>query len=284
MLNQPQKVILDSLQMILCNYHPRSLLFNEKYLDMVTFERVKAAYLDRIKDASDFTFFIVGNIDEETIKPLVEKYIGSIPSEHRKEMWKDHGIRSPKGLTQRVIEVDLQEPKATVFTRFSKGMEYSTYNNICNTVLQGILDLRYTENIREKEGGTYGVSVGGGSCQTPYSEYNMTMQFDCDPARAEHLKSLIFAETEKLQQEAPTEEEMNKVVSNLQKGREQSKNHNSYWMNAIYNYYVNGINMADPKNYEDILERITAKDIQQFAQKLFQGADVIDLIFTPKTK
>ena len=77
---------------------------------------------------------------------------------------------------------------------------------------------------------------------------------------------------------------MNKVVSNLQKGREQSKNHNSYWMNAIYNYYVNGINMADPKNYEDILERITAKDIQQFAQKLFQGADVIDLIFTPKTK
>ena len=56
MLNQPQKVMMDSLQMILCNYHPRSLLFNEKYLDMITFERVKAAYLDRIKDASDFTF------------------------------------------------------------------------------------------------------------------------------------------------------------------------------------------------------------------------------------
>ena len=284
MLNQPQKVMMDSLQMILCNYHPRSLLFNEKYLDMITFERVKAAYLDRIKDASDFTFFIVGNIDEETIKPLVEKYIGSIPSEHRKEMWKDHGVRSPKGLTQRVIELDLQEPKATVYTKFIKEMEYSPYNNICLSVLQGILDLRYTENIREKEGGTYGVSVKGDSFQTPYSEYNMTMLFDCDPERAEHLKSLIFAETEKLQEEAPTEEEMNKVISNMEKSREQSKNHNSYWMNVLYTYYIMGINTADPKNYEDILEHITAKDIQQFAQKLFKDADVIDLIFTPKAK
>ena len=284
MLNQPQKIMLDSLQMILSNYHPRNLLFNEKYLDLITFDRIKAAYLDRIKDASDFTFFIVGNIDEKTIKPLVEKYIGSIPSEHRTEMWKDHGIRSPKGLTQRVIELDLQEPKATVVTRCSKEMEYSPYNNICNSILQGILDLRYTENIREKEGGTYGVSVGGGSFQTPYSEYNMTIQFDCDPARAEYLKSMIFDEIEKLQQEAPTEEEMNKVISNMKKVREQSKNHNNYWMNAIYNYYVNGINTADPKNYEDILNSIKTKDIQQFAQKLFKDADVIDIIFKPKAK
>ena len=284
MANQPQKIMQDSLQRIMSNYNERSMLFNEEYLNKISFEQIEQVYRDRIKDASDFTFFIVGNIDEETIKPLVEKYIGSIKDEEREETWKDNGVRGPKGLTERVIELDLQDPKATVITNFSKEMPYSMYNSICNSILQGVLDLRYTENIREKEGGTYGVGVSAGSSRIPYSEYSMTMQFDCDPARAEHLKTLIYAETEKLQKEAPTEEEMNKVISNMEKSREQSKNHNKYWMNAIYSYYVTGINTADPKNYEDILSKITAKDIQKFAQKLFKGADVIDVIFTPKAK
>ena len=284
MANQPQKIMQDSLQRIMSNYNERSMLFNEEYLNKISFEQIEQVYRDRIKDASDFTFFIVGNIDEETIKPLVEKYIGSIKDEEREETWKDNGVRGPKGLTERVIELDLQDPKATVVTNFSKEMPYSMYNSICNSILQGVLDLRYTENIREKEGGTYGVGVSAGSSRIPYSEYSMTMQFDCDPARAEHLKTLIYAETEKLQKEAPTEEEMNKVISNMEKSREQSKNHNKYWMNAIYSYYVTGINTADPKNYEDILSKITAKDIQKFAQKLFKGADVIDVIFTPKAK
>ena len=284
MANQPQKIMQDSLQRIMSNYNERSMLFNEEYLNKISFEQIEQVYRDRIKDASDFTFFIVGNIDEETIKPLVEKYIGSIKDEEREETWKDNGVRGPKGLTERVIELDLQDPKATVITNFSKEMPYSMYNNICNSILQGVLDLRYTENIREKEGGTYGVGVSAGSSRIPYSEYSMTMQFDCDPARAEHLKTLIYAETEKLQKEAPTEEEMNKVISNMEKSREQSKNHNKYWMNAIYSYYVTGINTAAPKNYEDILSKITAKDIQKFAQKLFKGADVIDVIFTPKAK
>ena len=284
MANQPQKIMQDSLQRIMSNYNERSMLFNEEYLNKISFEQIEQVYRDRIKDASDFTFFIVGNIDEETIKPLVEKYIGSIKDEEREETWKDNGVRGPKGLTERVIELDLQDPKATVITNFSKEMPYSMYNSICNSILQGVLDLRYTENIREKEGGTYGVGVSTGSSRIPYSEYSMTMQFDCDPARAEHLKTLIYAETEKLQKEAPTEEEMNKVISNMEKSREQSKNHNKYWMNAIYSYYVTGINTADPKNYEDILSKITAKDIQKFAQKLFKGADVIDVIFTPKAK
>ena len=223
-------------------------------------------------------------VDEETIKPLVEKYIGSIKSENRKENWKDNGVRGPKGKTVRTIALDLQDPKATVITNFSKEMKYSMYNSICNSILQGVLDLRYTENIREKEGGTYGVGVQAGSSRIPYSEYSMSMQFDCDPARAEHLKSLIYAETEKLQKEAPTEEEVSKVVSNMLKLREQSKNHNSYWMNALYSYYVSGINPADPKNYEDIINKVTPKDIQKFAQQLFKGADVVDITFVPKEK
>lgn len=282
MINNPKKIMQDSISQIMSNYSPRSIIFNEKYLDQLSLEQIEKVYRDRIKDASDFTFFIVGNVDESTVKPLVEKYLGSLKSENRKETWRDNKVRGPKGKTEKVIEIALETPKSTVITNFSKDMKYSVANNIYSSILEGVLDLRYTENIREKEGGTYGVSVQSSSVREPYQNYSMTMSFDCDPAKADHLKSLIYAEIEKIQKEAPTQEEINKVVSNMKKNREQSKNHNGYWMSAIYSYYVSGINPADPKNFEEIIDKVTTKDIQKFAQTLFKGADVVDLTFMPK--
>ena len=68
----------------------------------------------------------------------------------------------------------------------------------------------------------------------------------------------------------------------MKKEHEQSKNHNSYWLNSIYSYYVSGINPADPKNFDDIVNKLTPKDIQKFAKTLFKGADVVDLTFKSK--
>ena len=186
------------------NYSPRTLLFGKEFLDKVSIEQIEEIYRDRIKDISDFTFFIVGNIDAETVKPLVEKYLGSVKSYNRKENWVDNKVRGPKGRTEKVIELDLTTPKATVITSFSKEMKTSIHDNLCLNILKGVLDQRYMTNIREKEGGTYGVGVQSGSSKEPYESYSMSMSFDCDPDKAEHLKSLIYAEIDKLMKEGPT--------------------------------------------------------------------------------
>ena len=149
----------DSVSMIMSNYSPRTLLFGKEFLDKVSIEQIEEIYRDRIKDISDFTFFIVGNIDAETVKPLVEKYLGSVKSYNRKENWVDNKVRGPKGRTEKVIELDLTTPKATVITSFSKEMKTSIHDNLCLNILRGVLDQRYMTNIREKEGGTYGVAV-----------------------------------------------------------------------------------------------------------------------------
>lgn len=277
----PQKIMQDSLSLIMSDYNPRTLLFNEEYLNKISLEKIEQVYRDRIKDASDFTFFIVGNISADTVKPLIEKYIGSLTSVNRKENWRDNRVRGPKGRTEKVIEIPLETPKATVVTKFSKDMKYNVYHNLCNNILEGVLKLRYTENIREKEGGTYGVSVNAGAVREPYQNYSMTMVFDCDPDRAAQLKSLVYEETEKMMQEGPTAEELHKVISNIKKNREQSKQHNRYWLNNIYSEYVTGIKF-DPEGYEKMLDKISPKDIQKFAQSLFKGADVVDVVFQPK--
>lgn len=280
----PQKIMQDSISMIMSNYSKRNLIFNKEFLDKISLEQIEEIYRDRIKDISDFTFFIVGNIDAETVKPLVEKYLGSVKSYNRKETWVDNKVRGPKGRTEKVIELDLTTPKSTVITNFSKDMKVTIPNNLCLNILRGILDARYLTNIREKEGGTYGVSVQPGSSREPYESYSMAMSFDCDPDKAEHLKSLIYAEIDKLMKEGPTQEEIDKVTSIMKKNNEQSKPHNAYWMNAIQTYYLRGIDVTDPKNFDNIIDKITPKDVKKFTQKLFKGADVVDILFVPKAK
>ena len=280
----PQKIMQDSISMIMSNYSKRNLIFNKEFLDKISIEQIEEIYRDRIKDISDFTFFIVGNIDAETVKPLVEKYLGSVKSYNRKETWVDNKVRGPKGRTEKVIELDLTTPKSTVITNFSKDMKVTIPNNLCLNILRGILDARYMTNIREKEGGTYGVSVQPGSSREPYESYSMTMSFDCDPDKAEHLKSLIYTEIDKLMKEGPTQEEIDKVTSIMKKNNEQSKPHNAYWMSAIQTYYLRGIDVTDPKNFDNIIDKITPKDVKKFTQKLFKGADVVDILFVPKAK
>lgn len=281
MEGQPQKMMQDSISMIAADYNPRVMLYNDAYLDKLTLDKMEKVYRDRISDASDFTFFIVGNVDKEVVKPMVEKYIGSIPSLNRNEKWIDRKVRGPKGKVEKVLYFPLENPKSTVLLAFNKEMKYDLKDAYCTNILSNILTNRYTKSIREEQGGTYGVGVSGSVSREPVTSYSIEMNFDCDPDKAATLKPLLYVEVEKVMKEGVTTEELDKVVKNALKESEQSKNHNSYWMSVLNNYYRTGINIADPKNYEDILKALTPKDVQNFAKKFFKDANVIDLILAP---
>ncbi|WP_430972243.1 M16 family metallopeptidase [Sunxiuqinia rutila] len=281
MEKDPQKIMRDSLSFIFADYNPRVRTMNTQYLQDVDFEEIQQIYKDRIQDAGDFTFFIVGNIEEETALAMAEKYLGSLTDSDREENWKDRGVRSPEGKTEKVIPVPLTTPKANVNVRYENDVEYTQKNLLAMKILEGILDLRYTETIREDEGGTYGVGIGSGMSKYPLSKGTMRILFDCDPARADQLKSIVYREIDKVITEGPTDVDFDKTIKNLQKDREQSREHNGFWMSSLYNYYFNGINSADPANYEEILQNMTQKDIQEFAARFFDDADLIDVVFVP---
>jgi zinc protease len=284
MAKDPSKIMQDSVSLFLTNYNPRTMVFNNDMLAKVDFEKIKKIYSERFNNAADFTFFIVGNIDEEIVKPMVEKYIGSIKSDPQKETWIDRKVRPPQGKFFRDIQIPLTIPKSTVFVSHSSNYKYYPYNNVCLKVIQGILDLLYTEKVREEEGGTYGVSVNISSQLNPYPNATGLIMFDCDPARAKDLKMIIYNQIDTMVKEGPSKVNLDKTVSNLLKNREEAKMHNNYWSNALYSYYYTGINVNDPKNYEDILKKLTVKDIQKVAKMFFLKADVADIVFGPEKK
>ena len=109
----------------------------------------------------------------------------------------------------------------------------------------------------------------------------MRISFDCDPERAEDLKAKVFLELDKLAKEGPSEEDLSKTVENMLKKREQSKEHNAYYLGAIYGYYVHGINYDDPANYEDILKELSTKDVKKLMKKFYKKPNIVDVVFKP---
>jgi zinc protease len=263
-------------------YSERTLVVTPGIFDQFSLSSLEKVYRSRFKDAGDFTFFIVGNIDEDSVRTLAARYIGSLTDDPRTENWMDDKIRFPEGQTRKQIPIVLQTEKANVTVALNKPMEYSPASNLVLEVLQGILRLRYTEEIREKEGGTYGVSVNAYSERHPLSQKSVMMNFDTDPEKADHLKSIVYREMEKIAAEGPTEEDFDKVVKNLLKDREQAKPNNGYWMGVLINYYQNQYNSDASENYEDILSKMSKEDIRKFAAEFLKGADAVDVVFVPK--
>ncbi len=279
--NNPSKIISDTLSMIMSDYNPRNIIMGEEEIKSVDINRIEEIYRDRFDGVKDFTFFIVGNAPEEQVKEYAEKYIGSIKAGRKKEKVVKSDVHSPFGHTEKIIDIPMADPKTTVLVNISKRMKTNRKSNYINFVLARVMDMRYLTDIREKEGGTYGVAVQQSSAKTPVSKYALTMNFDTDPDKAQHLKSLIYKGLDSVAQYGPTQEELDKIVKSILKSYEQTKPHNSYVMNNVYNYYMNGFDNSNPKYYEDIFNAITVKDVQKHAAKLVKNPDIVDLIFNP---
>ena len=281
MANDPSKIMQDSLSLILTSYSPRTLILNPAMLERVSIDEIEDIYNDRFRNAAEFTFIIVGNIEEEAVKPLVEKYIGSLAYEPRDETWTDRKVRHPAGKTNRNIEIPLAVPKASVYISYSNELKYTSANNLGLKVIQNILEMVYTEKVREDEGGTYGVSMNISSQLRPYQNASSLIMFDCDPDRAEDLAKIIHNEIALLVKSGPDGEKFDKAVQNLLKNREESKQHNRYWSNSIYAWYYTGIDNNDSANYEEILNNLKPKDIRKLAKAFFGKANTAQIIFRP---
>ena len=281
MEKDPNKIKNDSISLITTGYNVRTPLLTKETINKITLDDITKIYNDRFIGADEFTFFIVGNIGQDTVMRMVEKYIGSLPLINRKETWIDRKVEQPKGNITREISLPLTIPKSTIFISFAKKMKYTPYNYLGLEVIKGILDIVYTEKVREDKGGTYGVSVSLSEQQRPTEIGEGMITFDCDPARANELKAIIYQQLDTIMIKGPSQINLDKAVSNILKTREENKKHNSYWSSIITRYYSYGVNSNDPANYENILKAYKIKDIKKIADEMFKNADVVDLIFKP---
>ncbi|SFC96021.1 M16 family metallopeptidase [Flavobacterium phragmitis] len=261
--------------------NPKIRLMNQQYIDDLSFDKMKSIYKDRFADVSNFEFFIVGDIMPDVLKPLLEKYIASIDGIKRKENFKDNTVDWVSDKINKDVFLKMETPKSSVRVKFQNEYTYSQKNRIIASFFGDILTLRYTESLREKEGGTYGAQVNVSLEKLPKPTVQLNIAFDCDANRVEALLPIVYQEIEEIKQGKIDKEDIEKTKKSYIKSRTDSKDFNAYSMNLIYNYFTNGYNMDHPKNFTDIVNKITVKDIQDFANSFLSKAKTYKIVYKP---
>lgn len=278
----PLSSINDSLQKAMYNNHPRIVMMKPEMVDQIDYDRILEMYNDRFKDASDFTFYFVGNIDLETAKPLIAEYLGALPAINRKETFKDTKMSIRKGVYKNEYAKEQQTPTATIVFLYSGKAPYTLKNDILLSFATQVLDMVYTEEVREKEGGTYGVNCFGDLQKYPKEQLLLQIVFQTDPAKKDKLAGIVVDELKKLAAEGPSDVHLQKVKEYMLKKYADNQKENGYWMNNLNDYFYYGMDMTE--GYTDIVNSITAKDIQKFVSDLLKQGNEIEVTMTVPNK
>ena len=278
----PLSSINDSLQKAMYNNHPRVVMMKPEIVDQIDYDRILEMYNDRFKDASDFTFYFVGNIDLETAKPLIAEYLGALPAINRKETFKDTKMSIRKGVYKNEYAKEQQTPTATIVFLYSGKAPYTLKNDILLSFATQVLDMVYTEEVREKEGGTYGVNCFGDLQKYPKEQLLLQIVFQTDPAKKDKLAGIVVDELKKLAAEGPSDVHLQKVKEYMLKKYADNQKENGYWMNNLNDYFYYGMDMTE--GYTDIVNSITAKDIQKFVSDLLKQGNEIEVTMTVPNK
>lgn len=278
----PMTAFSDSINVALYNHHPRALSMKADMLDKIDYNKVMELYKNRFADASDFTFILVGNIDEKTATPLIEQYLGALPSIKRDEHFRDTKMDIRKGMYENNFTKDLETPKASVLMLYSGNCKYDLKNNLQMSMLGQLLNMVYLRTVREDAGGTYGVSCSGMLSKYPTEKGIFQAYFDTDPNRREEMMNLISKGIEEFIANGPVSEDLSKVKEYMLKTYKQNQKENNYWMGILSTYYWENLDMNT--GYEETVNAITGDDLKAFAKAFFGQKNEIEVSMSSPEK
>ena len=263
----PMSAFSDSVQATFYNKNPRIFSLKADMTDKVDYAKVMELYKDRFEDAGDFTFLLVGNIDMAVATPLIEQYLGGLPSTGRKESFGETGISFRTGRHKNNFTRKLETPKSTIAITDSGNCPYTLKNKVLMSMTEQLFDILYTQTIREEEGGTYGVRCGGIMSKYPEEKAVFQIYFDTDPARREEMTGLIKKGLDDFIANGPEADDLNKVKEYMLKTYQQNQKENGYWLGALNEFYWNKLDVNT--GYEELVNSITPADLQEFAEAFF---------------
>ena len=267
--SNPDIAFRDNLMFALYDNHPLVTRMKAEDYDKVDYAKAMKLYADRFKDANNFVFTFVGNINPETFEPLVEQYIGSLKTKKNDETWTTNvPLLTDKDVNSHYTKA-MENPKVTCYIIYNGDMKFTRKSQLTLQALNDVMDIVYTEKIREDEGGTYGVGVSANLSILPKETFMFLIGFDTNKDMYEKLIGIALAELQNVANNGPRPEDLKKVKEFLVKKHAEDLENNRYWMNSIVTNEQYGYNPM--QDYNDIINSITSDDVANMAKAVLKG-------------
>lgn len=238
-------------------------------------------YKERFANAADFEFYFVGNVEDKIIEDYSTKYIASLPSMEKKEKAIDLGYRMLKGDHKKIINKGT-DPKSIVVITYYGDAVYSPKEALAFQALGEILTIKLTEQLRENESGVYGVNASGRMNKIPNGSYNFSISFPCGSDNAEKLTVSALNELQKIITNGPEAKDVAKFKETELLDFKKGSKENEFWMTNFTKSFVNGNASGDILKFEEKINALSAKEIQEVAKKYLTKDKVVGILVPEK--
>ena len=279
----PNSVFSDTVNAVLGNNSIRRTGPSIEKLNQIDLDKAYRIFKDRFSDASGFTFTFVGSFNQDSIRPLTEQYLASLPATHANTQPRDLGIHIPAGVSTHVVYKGT-EPKATVYLVFSGTFDYNLTNVIQLDALRECLEIRLLERLREEESGVYSPGVHANSSKLPQGRYSILVNFGCAPDNVNKLIASTLDEIAKLRTSGPLKANLDKWRAEDRTSRETELKTNRFWLNYLQGQASNADSLDEIAGYDKAADAITVEALKKAANTWLSGKNYIRLELEPEGK
>ena len=267
----PQTALQDSMVSVMYNNNVRAKRIQIEDVEKISYDRILDIYKERFANAADFEFYLVGDLNVDSVAPMLAKYLGALPVSKKMEKYKVIDRKLTKGERTCIFEKEQDTPNATVNFVYHAPLPETMRNDILVDMLEQSMSMLYTETVREDEGGAYGVPVN--ALLTDYPEEIVTVQIKLPtaPEKMERMMTVVYDGIEKMCAEGPSEDYLQKIKEYMVRSHAENLKKNGYWMSQLVTRtrhnkdYVTG--------YEEAVQNVTAADLKELAQKIFKSGN-----------
>lgn len=281
----PQVSFIDTLFGTLYDHNPlaQEPIPKPEHFDDIKLDRALEIYKNEMGDADGYHFFIVGNIDEKTAKPLIETYLGSLPKSGDAPSFKDNGVRPIPGV--HTLKYYKGQEQKSMILGFTYGeARYSEDFALKAAALAEILNIKVIEELREKLGGIYGGGYYANVEKEPYENYTIGLRLPCGPENVDKLIAAADEVVNTIRKNGPEQKDLDKVKSQWHEQHRESIEKNSYWAGKMQNVLVWGRSKDHVLDYDAWIDKLTVKDIQDVANRIFNNENSFTGILYPESE
>lgn len=281
----PKYEFADSIFAGVYNHHPLAgERLSRAEIDKVDINRVLEVYKDRFADVSDFTVYIIGDYDKDTLRTLTEKYLASLPGADRHEQARDIGYRLFSGEVTNFWSQKMENPQDKVYHFWTGPCPYTLRNHLLAQITGQVFKAIFLEEIREKRGWTYHVDTHC-SISTNYNGQDppvifMPLNVTVTAGKAQETRQVIAQAVDNVVKNGITTQQLDKAKQYLRKVHGEALQDNTYWMDIMRRYTKHGIDFHH--DYLNTLEAITPSDVRNFVATHIVTGNRLILTMTPQ--
>jgi zinc protease len=249
--------------------------------DAIHLDTVITIYKNIFNNMYGMHFSFVGNMNVDSARSLLALYLGSLPGTQKENKYKDVGMRPIKGVKSLTVQKG-NEPRSLVNIIFTGDASFNYENALKLDMLAEVMNIKITEQLREAMSGIYYGGMSGALAQRPYEHYTAGISFPCAPENVDTLSKAIFALIKDIQQNGVEKSYLDKVKANIQQQYSADIKTNEYWLTDLTNSFID---KQDPEwilQYDEKAQAVTAKDIQDAANKYFDMNNYITAVLMPE--